>query len=88
MHVEAEWNKDDKNIRLEWIHFELFISKEYTCRPKGGCGGDRSMQHSFVVSPPLPDDVTGLEFQITIKPHLDDRRTHELTLNECMVIIK
>lgn len=69
VYVEAEADLDEKNARFERTHFELFISKEYVCRPNGGCGSNKGIQRSFVVIPPLPDDVNELEFRITVKPH-------------------
>lgn len=71
VYVEAEAGTDETNLTFQRTHFELFIAKDYVCRPGGGCGSNKGIQRSFVVIPPLPDDVNGMEFRITIKPHAE-----------------
>lgn len=87
VYVEAEAGKDETNLRFERLHFELFISKDYVCRPDHGCASSKGIQHSFVVIPPLPDDVEGLEFRLTIKPY-DEVPEPRTILKESAVTIK
>jgi len=86
VYIEAELNSTEENVRLEFSGFELFISPKYQCRPHGGSGQIKGLQHSFVVTPSLPDDVTGFEFRLTIRPHRDE--TKIVTLAELPVTIK
>lgn len=88
VYIEAEANIDEPNYRFERSHFELFISQEYACRPKGGSGHDKGIQHSFVVTPPLPDDVNGLEFRITMKPFDEAPKPQAIALKDFTVTIK
>ncbi len=42
-------------------HFDLFIDEQYDCRIVNGTGGDGHFHYNFIVSPSLPDNVSGLE---------------------------
>lgn len=88
VYIEAEANTEERNVRFERMHFELFISPDYTCRPNGGCGHDKGIQHSFVVTPPLPDDVNELEFRISMKPYDEAPEIQTIAHQELTVIIK
>ena len=88
VYIEAELNDSDPNVRFGHAYFELFISDKYQCRPDGGCGQRRGMQHSFVVVPPLPDDLTGIEFHLSVKPFRPDLEMQEIFLEEKTVTIK
>ncbi|KOS68404.1 hypothetical protein AEA09_07435 [Lysinibacillus contaminans] len=50
-------------------HFELFLGEQYECRQESGGGSTGHYRYKFVVSPPLPDDISGLEF--TFKEYSD-----------------
>ncbi|KUO76724.1 MAG: hypothetical protein APF81_11685 [Desulfosporosinus sp. BRH_c37] len=86
VYIEAELNSVEENVRLEFSGFELFISPKYQCRPHGGSGQIKGLQHTFVVTPSLPDDVTEFEFRLTIRPHRDE--TKIISLAELPVTIK
>ena len=43
-------------------HFELSIGENYDCHANGGGGGNDHMTYRFVVNPPLPDVLSGLQF--------------------------
>ncbi|WP_018306584.1 hypothetical protein [Desulfitobacterium hafniense] len=66
--------------------FELSIAPEYLCTPNGGGGSGKTMQHSFVVTPPLPDDVSGVEFHFRVKP-LPEPEFQRVLLKEIAVTI-
>ncbi|WP_242976012.1 hypothetical protein [Desulfosporosinus sp. FKB] len=68
VYIEAEVNTPEPIVRLGHVDFELFISPDYQCRPSNGCGHGKGMQRAFVVTPALPDDLTGFEFRLNIKP--------------------
>lgn len=86
--VETEANTSEPFVRLGHASFELFISPEHHCRQSGGCGSGKGMQHSFVVTPPLPDDVTELEFRLSVKPLNRYPEFHEVLFKETTVTIK
>jgi hypothetical protein len=53
---------DDVSNRIsKHSSFELFIGNEYNCRMKSGGGAADHFCYNFVVSPALPDDVSGIE---------------------------
>lgn len=41
--------------------FELFLGEEYDCRMEGGSGTTGHYSYNFIVSPPLPDDLSGID---------------------------
>ncbi len=88
VYIETEVNTVDPYVRLGHANFGLSISPDYQCRPNGGCGQDRGMQHSFVVTPSLPDDLTGVEFHLSVKPFRQEPEIEELLLTEISVTIK
>lgn len=42
-------------------NFELFIGEKYYCRLSDGCGGNNHYHYTFIVSPALPDNLSGIE---------------------------
>lgn len=46
-------------------NFELSISEKYYCRFSDGCGGNNHYHYNFVVSPALPDNISGIKLIFT-----------------------
>ena len=88
VYTEMELNSAEENVRLEFAGFKLFISPEYQCRNNGGSGQVKGIQHSFVVTPSLPDDVTGVEFRLIVLPHPHRDEMKIVALAELPVTIK
>lgn len=88
VYIETEVNTAEPYARLGHASFELFISPEYHCRADGGYGQKKGMQHSFVVTPPLPDEVNRVEFRLTVKPIREVPEIQEVSLAEISVTIK
>ncbi|MGV3464919.1 MAG: hypothetical protein ACO1OT_06455 [Heyndrickxia sp.] len=72
LYLYTDWEGAEENIRdsildREKRHrsFELFINDSYDCRSSGGGGGSGHMHHTFIVSPPLPDNPSGIELIFT-----------------------
>jgi len=42
--------------------WELSLGEEYDCRMTGGGGSEGHISYNFIVSPPLPDDLSALNF--------------------------
>lgn len=59
--VDRSDENDSSNRRPKHSQFELFIGEEYNCRMKSGGGAADHFCYSFVVSPPLPDNVSGID---------------------------
>lgn len=68
VYVETEVEADQTNVIFGHSHFELSITPKHIVRSNGGSGHDKGMQHSFVVVPSLPDDVSNVKFTLAIKP--------------------
>lgn len=62
--LNVDW--DGSNDSHEDIHhrhsFEMNIGEQYDCRFFGGGGSTGRYTHNFVVSPPIPDNPSGLTF--------------------------
>ncbi|WP_160672196.1 chorismate mutase [Clostridium sp. C8-1-8] len=63
--LNIDWNGENGSINNKHTYFELFIETQYECRMDSGCGGEDYSSHSFVVSPPLPDDLSGIDLIFT-----------------------
>lgn len=65
VHLNVDWDAEDYSataFQHNHSSLELYISEEYDCRATGAGGSQGRYSHDFVVSPPLPDDTSGLEF--------------------------
>lgn len=67
----ADWEaiekeKNDSPWDRTYREFELEVSGdvEYDCRMNGGSGTAGKMSTNYVISPPLPDDLSGIEFRM------------------------
>lgn len=45
--------------------YKLSAGPDYDCRMAGGGGSSEHYSYNFVVSPPLPDDISGVELVLT-----------------------
>lgn len=63
-------------------NFELFISEQYDCRMLDGCGGEGHFHYNFIVSPPLPDNLSGIEliFKEYNLPFRDKSIDHKIVI--------
>jgi hypothetical protein len=60
VNFNIDWESEEEDrFNSFW---ELWIGEEYDCRETGGGGTERHINYNFVVSPPLPDDISGLNF--------------------------
>lgn len=88
VYVETELIASGRFVRFGHAGFELLIAPEYQCRQEGGSGSGKILQHSFVVTPPLPDDICDVEFQLRVKPFPKDTEFQEVEFKEVIVTIK
>lgn len=51
--------------KLQRKYFGLYIDASYECRSKGTGGSNGHESSTYVVTPPLPDDLRGLHFVFT-----------------------
>jgi len=58
--IDWESVKEDRFHHLSF--WELWIGEGYDCRAAGGGGSEDHINYKFVVSPPLPNDISGLNF--------------------------
>lgn len=68
VHLNIDWDvRNDTLIDLQLNHnnIALSIGKPYDCRSDGGAGSKGNSMHNFIVSPPLPDDISGMTLVFT-----------------------
>jgi hypothetical protein len=62
--VKTEDLEEDFHLRHMHHHraLELSLGEKYECRTDSGSGSDGHFRQNFIVSPPIPDDPSGLTF--------------------------
>lgn len=53
--------------------YELFISEQYDCRMLNGSGSEGHFHYNFIVSPALPDSLSGIELNFR-----DRKESHKI----------
>lgn len=66
---EPEDSPIERVNRYKINSFELFISKQYDCWQKRARGSIGHLTYNFIVSPPLPDDIS--EIDLVFKEYSD-----------------
>lgn len=58
-----EWDMtcDLPDRQCRHTHFELFINESYNCQMSNGTGGNGHFHFNFIVSPSLPDNISGID---------------------------
>jgi hypothetical protein len=64
LHLYIDWDgvKDSAGERDRRSSFELYISDQYECRWEGGGGRKGHDSWTYVISPPLPDEIQDMAF--------------------------
>ncbi|MED0984405.1 hypothetical protein [Bacillus paramycoides] len=65
IYLYSDWDSTNEVFNEEKPHsfFQLSIDDTYDCWPEGGGGTDGHMNHHFVVSPALPDNLSGVSLR-------------------------
>ncbi|SMC18430.1 hypothetical protein SAMN02745134_00560 [Clostridium acidisoli DSM 12555] len=61
--IDLNETRDTSNFQLIRNNFKLSIGEEYDCRMTSGSGGKDHYSYNFVVSPPLPDNFSGIDLR-------------------------
>lgn len=59
--IDWDSTSDSAEHNSQYTNFELFISDKYNCRMSDGCGGQGHFHFNFIVLPPLPDNLSGIQ---------------------------
>ncbi|WP_445506417.1 hypothetical protein [Niallia sp. 03190] len=63
LHMTIDWDSTSDQSDHEYPpHLKLYIGEEFRCRKSGGGGTQGHTTQDFIISPPLPDDISGLSF--------------------------
>lgn len=60
LNVDWDGSNDTHEYTRHHHSFEMNIGEQYDCRFFGGGGSTDRYTHNFIVSPPIPDDPSGL----------------------------
>lgn len=76
--LNIDWEAPDQPFERPEIgqhySYELFIGEGYDCRMMNGGSRSDHAFYRFVVSPPLPDDLSGIRFRFQESSGLFDKR--------------
>lgn len=64
VNFNADWDSTSESLEdvsRRHTNFQLFINDQYDCQMLNGTGGSGHFHYNFVVSPALPDDLSGIE---------------------------
>lgn len=63
VNFNIDWDNtsNPSECRSHHTHHELFISDQYDCRMISGTGGEGHFHFDYVISPPLLDNLAGVE---------------------------
>lgn len=68
--LNVDWDGTNDTPHMdEHCDFELFLGEQYDCREDGGSGSTGYFKYNYIVSPPLPDDFSGME--LVVKKYSD-----------------
>ena len=68
VYVEISLETLEENVQIKYGQVHLSITPTYTCEQHSGSGHGKYIQASFVVTPPLPDNVSQLAFSLNVAP--------------------
>lgn len=85
VNFNIDWDNtnDSLSSQLPHSHFELFLGQQYDCRMIRGGGSEGHFTYNFVVSPPLPDNISGLDLVFTeyTRPYSDKPTGLEIVIH-------
>ncbi|GGO03921.1 hypothetical protein [Saccharibacillus kuerlensis] len=68
--LNADWEEEENLRHSERTHWECVLEvtgdQEYDCRMRNGSGTNGQMSQTFVISPPLPEDLLDIVFRVRV----------------------
>ncbi|NQX45694.1 hypothetical protein HQN87_10160 [Paenibacillus tritici] len=63
--LNIDWDEQPDNVpnSHQHTHYELFINEQYDSRMTSGASSSDHASYKYVVTPPLPDDISELQFR-------------------------
>lgn len=84
VYLYSDWDSTNEVFNEDKPHnfFQLSINDTYDCWSEGGGGTDGHMSHHFVVSPALPDNLSGisLRYKDRSMPFMKDQAVLEFEI--------
>lgn len=68
INFNIDWEPEEDQIRERFLRhsfWELSLGEGFDCRATGGGGTEGHISYNFIVSPPLPDNISGLDLKLT-----------------------
>ena len=82
LYLHMDWEeKEDANFYPDML--DLFINDTYFCHSEGGGGTTGHASHSYIISPALPDELTGIElvFKEAGRPFVENPTGFEFSIS-------
>ena len=81
--IDWDTSNESSSDRQQHSLFELHIGHQYYCRMTNGGGSTGHLSYNFTVSPPLPDNISGLDlhFKEYEVPLSDKSTKHEIVIH-------
>lgn len=83
VNFNIDWEPGEEEQFFRHGFWHLWLGEEYDCRQTGGGGTDGHISYNFIVSPPLPDDISGLDliFRETKTPFKRNSTDFEIVMH-------
>lgn len=83
VNFNIDWDPDEEENSLYHRFWSLYLGEDYDCRQTGGGGTEGHISYHFIVSPPLPDDISGLDlvFSETKAPFEKDSTSLQIVIS-------
>lgn len=80
--ISMDWDMTNELPSSLYKHsyFELYVGEQYDCRMTNGSSCSGHSSYNYVISPPLPDDISGMElvFKEFSKPFKNNETVTEI----------
>lgn len=84
LYLDIDWEETKENSEVNYgpDFFELSINDTYDCRSEGGGGIPGHTSYNYIISPALPDDITGIDliFKEPGRPFKENPTGFEFTI--------
>lgn len=70
VNFNIDWEPGEEEQLLRHSYWHLWVGEDYDCRQTGGGGSEGHISYNFIVSPPLSENISGLDliFKETLTP--------------------
>lgn len=69
--LNIDWDNEQgiESKSHQHSHYELYINDQYDCRMINGGSRSDHASYKYMISPPLPDEILGIQFRLKEYSH-------------------